>query len=468
MSQSFSTGSPWGFARAPHTDRGRITFRSLVHANDPLILIELRTTGDESGAELSFRPQQGISPRIAWAERTVEPSNLPPPPTYWKPGVEVFHLERYSTHDLGGGIRLPFVHELGNLTWALHNCWRQYRYSMDDDMLRDRFFPLLRGSINLFLHMLEEGPDGKLHLPPTHSPEFNDPAMVPDANYALGLLRWGLWTLLQTTSLLRIDDELQPRWESTLERLTDFPQDEHGLMIGHGQPLDKGHRHFSHLISIFPLHLLRPDDPRDRPLIERSFQHWLDLGAGTPNFNGYSYTAASSIHSSLGHGDAALEMLSAALKMFSPTTMYVESAPVIETPLSAAESIHDMLLQSHNGILRVLPAVPRAWPDVAFHDLLAEGAFLVSATRREGRTRMVRIRSLAGGICRLKTDLPRPLHPLGPPALSIREEDDGIVELDLRKGEEIVLFSDPDVPELEIQPVAPLRSDDRFNPFGVK
>ena len=66
--------------------------------------------------------------------------------------------------------------------------------------------------------------------------------------------------------------------------------------------------------------------------------------------------------------------------------MYLEAGPVIETPLAAAQAVHEMLLQSWGDTLRVFPAVPAAWKDAAFHDLRAEGAFLVSAVRREGRT----------------------------------------------------------------------------------
>ncbi|UUZ83941.1 hypothetical protein LJK88_09335 [Paenibacillus sp. P26] len=47
--------------------------------------------------------------------------------------------------------------EIGNLTWTLHNVWRQYRYSMDEDLLKRSLYPLLRRSINLYLHLLEEG-----------------------------------------------------------------------------------------------------------------------------------------------------------------------------------------------------------------------------------------------------------------------------------------------------------------------
>jgi alpha-L-fucosidase 2 len=79
-----------------------------------------------------------------------------------------------------------------------------------------------------------------------------------------------------------------------------------------------------------------------------------------------------------------------------------ESNPVVETPFSGAQSLHNMLLRSWGGTLRIFPAVPDRCNDVAFHNLRAEGAFLISALRKNGRTEFVRMKSLAGEPCRVK------------------------------------------------------------------
>jgi alpha-L-fucosidase 2 len=62
-----------------------------------------------------------------------------------------------------------------------------------------------------------------------------------------------------------------------------------------------------------------------------------------------------------------------------------------------------MLLQSHNGIIRVFPAVPADWKDISFENLRTEGAFLVSATRKRGRVGSITIRSERGGVARVKS-----------------------------------------------------------------
>ena len=61
-----------------------------------------------------------------------------------------------------------------------------------------------------------------------------------------------------------------------------------------------------------------------------------------------------------------------------------------------------VLLQSHDGILRIFPAVPASAEPVRFHSLRAQGGFLVSAERRENRTMYVIVQSLCGQELRLR------------------------------------------------------------------
>jgi alpha-L-fucosidase 2 len=291
--------------------------------------------------------------------------------------------------------------EVGDLTWALHNVWLSWRHTMDDGMLRNLLFPLLRRAINYYLHFLSSGTDGRLHLPTTHSPEYGN---APDANYDLSLIRWGCRTLLESAQRLGINDPLAQRWRDVLSQLTLYPVDGTGYMIGRGVPYAKSHRHYSHLLMVYPLYDITWEQPENRALIERSVRHWHSI---TGAHRGYSYTGAASMFASMGKADEALSFL---LRFFDtstsfpvrPNTMYTEAGPVVETPLSASQSMHDMLCTSWGGVIRVFPAVPSVWPDVTLHDFLAQGAFLVTAVRSGGVTRFVRLRSLAGEPCRVR------------------------------------------------------------------
>jgi len=164
------------------------------------------------------------------------------------------------------------------------------------------------------------------------------------------------------------------------------------------------------------------------------------------------------MHALLGQGDTALTRLNLYLdapRYMEPNTFYAEAGPVIETPLSAATSIQDLFLQDWGGTLRVFPAMPAAWTEAAFDRLRADGAFLVSAVRHDGRTAWVRIESLAGQPCRLvvadwDTAVVR-AHAGAAPRLTKRTSGDFVI--DLRKGASVVLAPDATTPLPDVTPV---------------
>ena len=88
----------------------------------------------------------------------------------------------------------------------------------------------------------------------------------------------------------------------------------------------------------------------------------------------------------------------------------------------------------------------------------------MSAVRKNGITQFIRIKSFAGEPCRLRCDLPSPVHTLGPSGKEIQKHD-GLLELNLAKNEEVVLYGGNIPPDLKIEPVATAASED--NPWGV-
>ncbi|WP_308744316.1 glycoside hydrolase family 95-like protein [uncultured Bacteroides sp.] len=348
--------------------------------------------------------------------------------------------------------------QVGLLPWACHNLWLIYRHKMDDDILRNKLFPLLKESINYYLHFLKKGEDGKLHLPATYSPEYDT---AEDCNFDLALLRWGCQTLLESAQRLNIQDPLAETWEDVLHNLTPYPMDENGLLIGKDMPYVFSHRHYSHLLAIYPLYLINKEQPGDIETIEKSLVFWQSKPKA---LLGYSCTGASSISSAIGKGNDALSYLNKLFgKFLSPTTMYKESGPVIETPLSGAQSIHDMLLQSWGGKIRIFPAIPDAWKDIAYSGLRTEGAFKVSAGRKKGKTQFIHIKSLAGEPCIITTDITNPVFN-GKRNFTVQSLENSTYQIDLKKGEEVFISPKGEEPEFVISPI-PHTS---HNHFGLK
>ena len=377
---------------------------------------------------------------------------------------------------------------IGCLPYACHNYWWQYRYSMDQEMLK-RLFPLLKRSINFYRHILEERDDGKLHLPATMSPEYG---VTRNANFDLALLRWGCEALIETCARLAIDDPLIPEWKMILERLVDYPRDENGYRIGEDIPVIASHRHSSHIFNIYPLHLVNWDQQENRELITKSVDHWINAGMGPgmeeivrfsdsltkplriSHKNGLGYlspwawAAASSMYASFDDGDKALFYLSKYLAHpgIHPQTQYTEGYPVIESGLVGAKAVQDMMLQSWGGKLRVFRGLPPAWKDAVFHNLRGEGAFLVSAERREGKLRWLSIKSEAGEPCILSAPLADGFtFQSSNPEVTCRRLPGGDIEIQLPKGAEVFLFNAGEPKTAAVQPL-PLTG--KANPWGVK
>jgi hypothetical protein len=168
----------------------------------------------------------------------------------------------------------------------------------------------------------------------------------------------------------------------------------------------------------------------------------------------------------LGEGDESWRYLNELLDTkIPPNTLYVEAGPCIETPLSAAASVNDMLLSSWGDRIRVFPGVPKEWPEVSFHTLRAQGAFLVSAKREKGKTLFIHIQSLAGEPCRIKNDFMEPVKCIGPATANLREHD-GVLELDLKRGEEAILYVGEAPPALGISPLP--ANPGQMNAWGLK
>jgi hypothetical protein len=324
----------------------------------------------------------------------------------------------------------------------MHNMCCQYRYSMDDEMLREKIYPLLRRAINLYLHMVKQSEDGTLRLPPTYSPESG---VFEDCNFDLALFKWGCHTLLKASRRLNIDDPLIPRWKALIERLPDYPADEHGFMLGRDQTSSDNHQHFSNLLMIYPLHLVNIEQQGTADVLKRSFNRARST-AGPGQRQAMVQAHAGPMGTAIGLGDEALDSLKRLQGDLYPNGLWYES-PCIESTLAAANIIQDMLIQSWSdpakedpGPIRIFPAIPTTWQDVEFHDLRTEGAFLVSAKRSGGKTEWVRIKSLAGEPCRVRPGMSGAIRSKGDRQYKLGAVSPGVYEIDLKKGEEVLLW----------------------------
>ncbi|GHV11495.1 hypothetical protein FACS1894162_6990 [Bacteroidia bacterium] len=348
--------------------------------------------------------------------------------------MDAINLGRSGTYNLYRPLNPDLVavhqYEVGNLTWILYYYWQYCVYNNKTDELQTQFFDLLKRAVNYYFHIRTKM-DGVYHLPPTSSPEYGvSPA---DCNYDLALLKWGLQTLINIDTQYNINDAKKADWQDFLNNLTDYPVSEtRGFNLGANSEFKASHRHYSHLLMIYPLYTVNWEQPENREVITKSVDNWQSMKQW---LQGYSFTGSAAMYASMGDGDKALTQLQTLLKKFiQPNTLYKESGPVLETPLAAVASLHDLYLQSWGGKIRIFPAMPTDWKDGSFIDLRTEGAFLVSATRKNGVTTFIQVRSEAGRLCRLQTGMDLNVIKVNKP-YKVLDAETGLIEFQTKIGD---------------------------------
>lgn len=366
------------------------------------------------------------------------------------------------------------------LAWMLHNYWLHCEFAGDRARMRDGLFPLLRKTGNSYLNYLKDNPvksdDGKVHIRNSWSPEYPG-GRGRDVNFTIALMRWCFTTLLDINTEFKLNDPLASKWRNIVDNLVEFQVDENGLRIGRDIPFEKPHRHYSHLLGFYPLAVITPEKEDDAKLLRTTVDHWLEvtrhsgIKVNAMPVTGYTATGAASMYACLGDPEQAYYYLDFLIKhnRVSPTTMYAEGNPVIESPLSFATSVHDMLLQSWGGKIRVFRGTPEKWRDVAFKDLRTQGAFLVSAGKKDGVTQFVTVKSLIGSPCFVQTDIPNPkvyINGVAAAKKQVRIGKGGMYQIALKKGQSVTFVPIvPEKTELTVKPI-PVSEADR-NLFGL-
>lgn len=364
---------------------------------------------------------------------------------YKIPGLNVPGMTTIEGEPMGGWHQ--YSCSPSTSAWLAQHFYWHWRYSMDKEFLKRRAYPWLRETaIFLDKHSIRQE-DGMRRLPLSSSPEIGDNRIEAwfeqTTNYDLALIRWLYRATEECARELGLSDEAK-RWKTVLSQWPQLAksEDDQRLLVAPGMALPGSHRHFSHLMAIYPLGLLKWEDgPAVQKVIRQSLDELERLGPDW--WCGYSYAWLASLAARAHDGKKASDALRIFAECFvSKNTFHLNGDQsksgkskfqyrpfTLEGNFAFANGVQEMLLQSHADVVKVFPAIPNGWENVSFSKLRAQGAFLISASQVNGQMEYVIVTSEKGGRLRL-------LNPFGDKELLIK----GIAEESFDDDKQIILF----------------------------
>lgn len=338
--------------------------------------------------------------------------------------------------------------------WLTTQLWEHYLFTLDNAYLKD-IYPVLKGSVQFFMDFLVEYPNNNkkwLITCPSTSPE--NPPKGPGYHYFfdevtgmyyftticagssidMQILTDLFGDYIKAAKVLGVDNDFSDKVSKARARLVPPQIGSNGMLQewaeDYGQ-LEPGHRHISPLYGLYPGNVI---SVKKTPLLIEPVKKLLEeRGDDGP---GFSRAWKMCVWARLYDGNRAYKIFKGYLdKQCFPQLFAKCFTPMqVDGTLGITAAISEMLVQSHEGVIDLLPALPNEWSEGEFNGVCARGAFELNLIWKNYKITKALLLSNKGGVCRIDAKLPISVTSNGH-KIGLKNEGNGVVEFLTTKGQ---------------------------------